>query len=625
MPPGFRLPEADAEAWAPLFPDSPEEAAARGAHSLTAVGRLRPGVALAGAQAEMDAIAARLSAAHPAENKDRRFVLAPLHQFLVRDVRAALFLLLGAVVFVLLIAVTNVANLLLARAASRQKEMAIRASLGAGRGRIFRQLLAESVLLAGLGGAAGLLGAWWLTDAIVRVSPPGVPGLDEVRLDLRVLAFTAVVSLVTGLVFGLVPGQQAARGSLTPSLKEGGRATVAPGRQRVRDLLVVSEVALALVLLVGAGLLLQSLHRVQSIRPGFEPARLVTFNLTPPMAGYGDIAKRTRFFQGVIERVSALPGVDAAGATSDLPYGMGNVFHDFVVEGRPPLEPGTEPDIYSRSVSPEYFRAIGIPLRRGRLLSADDRADTTKVALVNEAAAREYFPGEDPLGRRFAWARSPERVWIEIVGVVGDVRALQLENEEVPAVYTPMTQESRAWKTWMNVAVRTSLSPEALGTAVRREVASVDADIPVTRVRAMEVLIAESFAPRRFNLLLLGGFAVLALLLAAVGLHGVISYAVAQRTHEVGVRLALGATRGHILRLVVGHGLVLVLGGVALGAVGALALSRFVAGMLFGVRPTDPSTFVAVAVLLIAVAIVACYRPARRAAGVDPIVALRYE
>jgi putative ABC transport system permease protein len=625
MPPGFRLPEVEAEAWAGLRPDSPEEASARGAHSLMAVGRLRPGVALPAAQSEMDAIAGRLSAAYPAENKDRRFVLAPLHQFLVRDVRAALILLLGAVAFVLLIAVTNVANLLLARAASRQKEMAIRASLGAGRGRLLRQLLSESVLLAALGGAAGLIGAWWLTDVVVRMSPPGVPGIDDVRLDLRVLAFTAVVSLFTGLVFGLVPGQQASHGALTPSLKEGGRAVGAPSRQRVRDLLVVSEVALALVLLVGAGLLLQSLHRVQSVDPGFDPGRLVTFNLTPPMQRYGDIPKRTRFFESVLERVARVPGVDSIGGTSDLPYGMGNVFHNFLVEGRPPLEPGTEPEIYSRSVSPDYFRTIGIPLVRGRLLSADDRAESVRVALINEAAARQYFRGEDPIGRRFAWARNPEMVWIQVVGVVGDVRALQLEEEEVPAVYTPMAQELRAWKTWMNMAVRTSLPPEALAVAVRREVAAVDADIPVTKVRAMEGLIAESFAPRRFNLLLLGGFAVLALLLAGVGLHGVISYAVAQRTHEVGVRLALGASRGSILRLVVGHGLALVLAGVALGAVGALALSRFVASMLFGVRPTDPATFVAVAVLLVAVALLACYRPARRAAGVDPIVALRYE
>lgn len=623
MPAGFRLPEVEAEAWAPLVPESPEEAAARGAHSLMAVGRLRPGTSLPAAQEDMDAIAARLSAAYPEENKDRRFVLNPLHQFLVRDVRGALVLLLGAVAFVLLIAATNVANLLLARAAARQKEIAIRASLGASRARLVRQLLAESVLLAALGGAVGLLVAKWLTDLVVRASPPGVPGIDLVRLDPRVLAFTAAVSLVTGLVFGLVPALHGSRVSLVPSLKEGGRATGAPARPRLRSALVVSQVALALVLLVGAGLLLRSLQRLQSVDPGFDPARLVTFNLTPPMSRYGDIPKRTRLFEDVLTRVAALPGVTAVGATSELPFGMGSVFHNFVIDGRPPLDPGSEPEIYSRSVSPSYLRTLGLPVLRGRALSEDDRAESPRVAVINEAAARRHFAGEDPIGRRIAWARAPERLWITVVGLVGDVRAQELAEDEVPALYTPMAQELREWKTWMNVAVRTAEAPESLAAAVRREVAGVDADIPVTRVRAMDDLITASVAPRRFNLLLLGGLAALALVLAAVGLHGVISYTVAQRTQEMGVRVALGAAPRDVVRLVLGQGLALTLGGVAMGAAAALGLTRFVSNMLFGVRATDPATFMGVALLLVAVAALACYRPARQAARVDPLVALR--
>ena len=623
MPAGFSLPEVEAEAWAPLVPESPEEASARGAHSLMAVGRLRPGTSLPAAQEDMDAIAARLSAAHPEENKDRRFVLNPLHQFLVRDVRGALLLLLGAVAFVLLIAATNVANIQLARAAARRKEIAIRASLGASRARLVRQLLAESVLLAVVGGAAGLVVANWITDLVVTMSPAGVPGIDLVRLDPRVLAFTAAVSVLTGLVFGLVPGLHGSRVSLVPSLKEGGRATGAPARQRLRSALVVSQVALALVLLVGAGLLLRSLQRLQSVDPGFDPARLVTFNLTPPMARYGDIPRRTRLFEDVLTRVVALPGVTAVGATSELPFGMGSLFHNFVIDGRPPLEPGREPEIYSRSVSPSYLSTLGLSVLRGRALSPDDRAESPRVAVINEAAARQHFPGEDPIGRRIAWARAPERVWITVVGIVGDVRAQELAEEEVPALYTPMAQELRAWKTWMNVAVRTAEAPEGLAAAVRREVAAVDADIPVTKVRAMDDLITASVAPRRFNLLLLGGFAALALVLAGVGLHGVISYAVAQRTQEMGVRVALGAAPRDVVRLVLGQGLALTLGGVALGAAAALGLTRFLSTMLFGVRATDPATFIGVALLLVAVAALACYRPARRAARVDPLVALR--
>jgi putative ABC transport system permease protein len=626
MPPSFRLLDADkAEVWAPVRVESVQEAEARGAHTMWAVGRLREGVSLAAAQAEMDAIALRLAAAHPDENKDRRFVLMPLHDFLVRGARPALQVLLGAVAFLLLIATTNVANLLLARAASREREIAIRASLGASRWRLLRQLLAESVVLVALGGAAGLLVASWISDLVVRLGPADVPGLDAVTLDLRVLAFTAGVSLLAALLFSLAPWLHACQVSLLGSLKEGGRSTEGHARQRVRNALVVSELALALVLLVGAGLLLRSLHRLQSIDPGFDPTRLFTFDLTLPMQDYHEIPRRTRLYESVMSDLAALPGVETVAAGSELPFGTGMIYHNFVIEGRPPLPVGTEPEIYSRSVSPEYFKALGIPLVRGRGFLRSDDAGAVPVVILNEAAARTHFAGEDPIGRRIAWARSTPLVWMTIVGVVGDVRASGTGREEVPAVYAPIAQESRPWKTWMTVAIRSSLPPSVLLPQVKRAVARAAPAVPVTRPRTMDELMAASASARRFNLLLLGAFAGLALALAAVGVHGVISYAVSHRIHEVGVRVALGAGPGDILRLVVGQGFALAGAGTVLGSAAALALSRFVSGMLFGVRATDPITFAGVAGLLIAVALVACYLPARRALRVDPVVALRCE
>jgi putative ABC transport system permease protein len=626
MPPSFRLLEADkAELWAPVRVESAQEAEARGAHTLWAVGRLRDGVSLEAAQAEMDAVARRLAEAHPDENKDRRFVLMPLHDFLVRGARPALQVLLGAVAFLLLIATTNVANLLLARAASREREIAIRASLGASRWRLLRQLLCESLLLVALGGAAGVLVAAWISELVVRLGPADVPGLDSVSLDLRVLAFTAGVSLLAALLFSLAPWLHACQVSLLGSLKEGGRTGEGQVRHRVRNALVVSELALALVLLVGAGLLLRSLHRLQSIDPGFDPSRLFTFDLTLPMESYHDIPKRTRLYESVLTDLATLPGVEKVAAGSELPFGTGMIYHNFVVEGRPPLPVGTEPEIYSRSVSPEYFATLGIALVRGRGFSRADDAGAPPVVVINEAAARAHFAGEDPIGRRIAWARATPLAWMTIVGVVGDVRASGTGREEVPAVYAPIAQESRPWKTWMTVAIRSSLPPSVLLPAVKRAVARVAPAVPVTRPRTMDELMAASAVARRFNLLLLGAFAALALALAAVGVHGVISYAVGHRIHEVGVRVALGATPRDILRLVVGQGFVLAAGGAVLGSAAALGLSRFVSGMLFGVRATDPVTFAGVAALLVAVALLACYLPARRALRVDPVVALRYE
>ena len=625
LPAGFELPEAKADVYASEWPESAPEAEARGAHTLLGLARLRPGVTLAQAQAEADAIAQRLAALYPIENRDRQYVLTPMHDFIVQNVRAALLLLFGAVGFVLLIAGVNVVNLLLARAADRQREMAIRASLGAGRGRLLRQLLVESVLLSAVGGLAGLLVGSWGLGIIVGLGQDQIPALESVRLDPWVLAFTAGVSVLTGVLFGLAPGWQAAGRSVAPELKDGARSIDAPGRERIRRLLVASEIALSVILLAGAGLLLRSLHHLQSVDPGFQPERLLTFNLTLPMNPYRDIPRRTLFFESVLDHVRALPGVTSVAATSELPFDPGKVPQNFIIEGEPPVEPGREPDVMSRGVSTGYLRTLGIPLRQGRDLEATDTATAEPVGIVNEAAARTLFHGGDPIGRRVAWARAEPRVWIRVVGVAGDVRGDGLDAEDTPALYTPMAQEPRPWRTWMNVVVRSSVAPAALTESIKREVGRVDKDVPVTRVRAMNDLVQGSFADRHFTLALLGAFAVVAVVLAGVGIYGVMAYAVSRRTREIGLRMALGARGQDVMRLVLGQTMGVTLLGIAVGLGGAFALRRIVASMLFGVGPGDPATLLLVALMLAVVALAAGFVPARRAARVDPSVALRAE
>ena len=625
LPAGFDLPEAKADVYASEWPESAPEAEARGAHTLLGLARLRPGVTLAQAQAEADTIAQRLAALYPIENRDRQYVLAPMHDFIVQNVRAALLLLFGAVGFVLLIAGVNVVNLLLARAADRQREMAIRASLGAGRGRLLRQLLVESVLLSAVGGLAGLLVGSWGLGIIVGLGQDQIPALESVRLDPWVLAFTAGVSVLTGVLFGLAPGWQAAGRSVAPELKDGARSIDAPGRERIRRLLVASEIALSVILLAGAGLLLRSLHHLQSVDPGFQPERLLTFNLTLPMNPYRDIPRRTLFFESVLDHVRALPGVASVAATSELPFDPGKVPQNFIIEGEPPVEPGREPDVMSRGVSTGYLRTLGIPLRQGRDLDATDTASAEPVGIVNEAAARTLFHGGDPIGRRVAWARAEPRVWIRVVGVAGDVRGDGLDAEDTPALYTPMAQEPRPWRTWMNVVVRSSVAPAALTESIKREVGRVDKDVPVTHVRAMNDLVQGSFADRHFTLALLGAFAVVAVVLAGVGIYGVMAYAVSRRTREIGLRMALGARAQDVMRLVLGQTMGVTLLGIAVGLGGALALRRIVASMLFGVGPGDPATLLLVALMLALVALAAGFVPARRAARVDPSIALRAE
>jgi putative ABC transport system permease protein len=625
MPAGFELPEIKADVFAALTPEQAPEAEARGAHTLLGFTRLRAGVTVAQAQAEADTIAQRLAALHPVENRDRQYVLVPQHDHIVSSVRGGLLLLFGAVGCVLLIAGVNVVNLLLARAADRQREMAIRASLGAGRARLLRQLLVESVLLASMGGLAGLLVGWWTLGLIVRLGQDQVPALEFARLDPWVLAFTACVSVLTGLLFGLAPGLRAAGRSVAPELKDGARSIGSHGREPLRRTLVASEIALSVVLLAGAGLLLRSLNHLQSIDPGFRPEQVLTFNLTLPMNPYRDIPRRTVFFDSVLDRVRALPGVTAVAATSELPFDPGKVPQDFLIEGDPPVQPGREPDVMSRAITPAYFRTLGIPLRRGRDLEATDLATTEPVGVVNEAAVRALFHGSDPIGRRVAWARAEPRVWIRVVGVAGDVRGDGLDAGDTPALYTPLAQESRPWRTWMNVVVRSTTAPAALAAAIKQEVGRVDKDVPVTRVRAMNDLLAGSFAGRQFTLALLAAFAAVALVLAGIGIYGVMAYAVSRRTREIGLRMALGARAQDVARLVMGQTLTVTVIGVGAGLAGALALRRLVESMLFGVSAGDPATLIGVAALLGAVALAAGYVPARRAARVDPSVALRAE
>jgi putative ABC transport system permease protein len=624
MPPGFKLQQVDAEVMAPIMVEYAPEAQARGAHTLYGFGRVKPGVTLAQAQAEMDALQPVMARIDPTENQDRQYRLMPLHAYVVRNVRTALLLLFGAVGLVLLIAAVNVVNLLLARAAERRREMAIRTSLGASRGRLLRQLLVEGLLLSALGAAAGLALSSWLLEGVVALGRDDVPALATVRLDPHVLAFTAAVAVGVALLFGLAPGLVSRNGAAAANLKDGLRATGGAGGDRVRRVLVASEVALSVVLLAGAGLLLRSFHRLQSVDPGFDTHGLQTFHISLPMDRYRDIAKRTAFADALMGDLAAQPGIQSAAVTSELPFVADQVPQNFVVEGAPPVEPGREPEVNSRSVTSDYFRTMGIPLR-GRAFDAGDAAGAAPVAIVNQAVVRQLFGGQDPIGRRVGWAREEPPAWMTVVGVADDVRGAGLDADDAPACYTPIAQERRPWRTWMFVALRTSLPTEAAMAPARAAVARADKDIPITRVRTMDALVSASWGDRRFNLWLLGGFAGLALALAGVGIHGVISYTVARRTREIGVRMALGARAPEVLGLVLRQGVTLAVIGLFAGLLGALALRRLVAGMLFGVAPYDPLTLAAVALVLLGVALVASYAPARRAASVDPAVALRCE
>ena len=586
----------------------------RGGESLMVIARLKPGVSLGQASADMGAIARRLTEQYPQTNTDKGVRLAPLHQQMVGKARTALLVLLGAVGFVLLIACANVANLLLARSAGRQKEMAIRAALGASRGRVMRQLLTESLLLAVSGGAAGLLLARWGVELLLAMAPDNLPRTYDVRLDIRVASFTLLVSLLTWVVFGLLPALQTSKINLGVTLKEGGRDAAGLLRRRLRGSLIVGEVALAFVLLIGAGLLIRSFARLTEVDPGLDPRRVLTMDIMLPPAKYTN-PQAAAFFQQTLERVRALPGVVAAATVNPLPLSGLHASSGFSIEGRPTTQTVSAG---LRIISPDFFKTFRVPLVNGRLLAESDGADAPPVIVVNESLARIYFVNEDPLGKRITYS-GVARV---IVGIVGDVKHSALDKEAKPEIYFPMAQTTRRN---MSLAVRASGDPMQFVAAVRGQVWAVDKDIPISNIETMERLMAKSVAPRRFNMLLLGVFALVGLALAGVGLYGVMSYTVTQRTREIGVRMALGAQSGDVLRLVIGEGMKLALIGALLGLGGALALTRLMKTLLFGVSATDPLTFIVIAAVLIIVALLAALVPARRAASMDPLVSLRVE
>ena len=587
------------------------------------VARLKRNLSQQQAETEMNVIAARLEQQYPATNKGRRVLLTPLHESVVGNVRQPLLILLGAVGLVLLIACANVANLLLVRSSARQKEMAVRVALGASRATLIRQLLTESVLLAALGAVLGTLLAVWGTSLIAAQLPDGIPRLQEATVDAPVLVFTLAVSLLTGLLFGLAPALQASRPNLTESLKEGERGS-SGRRQRLRSALVIGEVALTLTLLVGAGLLLQSFRRVLQVDPGFNPQNLLAMQVSVNNPDGQQIAN---FFQQLQENVRHLPGVKAVAVSNGLPFEGAN-FPTFIIEGRPMPE-DNKPNGQRYTVSPDYFQTMGIALLKGRLFTAEDTRDSQPVIVIDEVLAQKYFPNEEPIGQRLKHGVTTPS--LEIVGVVRHVEPYGLDRQSsgVAQFYTNFNQTALQSLPGsvrrINLLTRTAVEPLSLVPAVRGQIAALNKDQAVFNVRTMEEVVGQSVAPRRFSMLLLTVFAIVALALASLGIYGLISYAVAQRAREIGIRMALGAQVSDVLRLVIGQGMKLALVGVALGLLVSLALMQTMKNLLFGVSATDPVTFAAIALLLIAVAFLACFVPARRAARVNPMNALRSE
>ena len=610
--------------WVPIAFDS-EEAANRGGHYLEVIGRLKPGVTQQQVQAEMDTIAARLEQQYPETNTRTGVRLKSLHDQLVGKIRPALLVLLGAVGFVLLISCANVANLLLARAAVRQKEIALRLAVGASRSRLTRQFLTESVLLAAIGGAAGLLLSFIGLDVLRTFIPESVSQGQTINMDAKVLLFTGLVSLVTGLVFGLAPAMQASNFNLNETLKEGGRDSGAgTGGNRMRAILVVSEVAVSFLLLIGAGLLINSFLNLRKLDPGYRVENLLTMKVQLPELKYPDTARRVAFFNELLRRVETLPGVESAAVASNLPLTYHGDSMPIGIEGRADPPPDQMPDVIYRTISPGYFGTMGTPIVQGRDFTAQDNADSVRVVIISEKTARHFWPGENPIGKRLKGGGSAAQgPWREVIGVVKDVRQNDFIAEPKMQMYYPYEQVISLAPNAL--VVRTKVDPLSLATTVRNAIWAIDKDQPVSNIRSMEEIVSTAVARQRFSTMLLGIFAALALVLAAVGIYGVMSYSVAQRTREIGIRMALGAQRSDVLKMTVKQGLRLVGIGVVIGLAAAFVLTRVMASLLFGVSATDPVTFISISVVLILVALLASYIPALRATKIDPMVALRYQ
>jgi putative ABC transport system permease protein len=617
MPPGFEYPE-QTQIWVPSAVNLSEEP--RDNRSWSAIARLKTGIDLKQAQTQVSAINAQLAKQFHDTNKGWDVRLWTLHERLVREVKPSLLALLGAVGLVLLIACANVANLLLARSAARQKEVAIRAAMGASGGRVLRQMLTESILLSAIGGIAGLLLSIWLSEVLMSIVPEGAPRLDQVGIDYRVLTFALGVSALTGILFGIVPALQASKLDVTSALKEGGRSAEGHRRTSARSLLLIGEVALSLMLLIGAGLLIKSFLRLQEVRPGFNAHNVLVANVALPGAKYKD-QQFVEFFRQLKERLEAAPGVEAVGGSVNLPlnasgYAIGRAF---IPEGRP-LTVEESKDAMFSTITGDYFRALQIPLLSGRTFEPRDNADGPKVVIINETTAKRYFgsPGA-AIGKRLSIWRD-EKFMREIVGVVGDTKTGSLLGEGGAQMYVPHAQDFQ-WN-FMGVVIRTAGDPSAFATTLRREVQAIDKDQPVYNVRTMDDVVANSLGTRRVSMQLFAVFACAALLLAAIGIYGVMAYSVTQRTQEIGLRMALGAQKSDVLGLVIRQGMTLTVIGVIVGLAGAFALTRLIASLLFGVAATDPVTFVAISLLLVGVAFIACYLPARRAAELNPVIAL---
>jgi putative ABC transport system permease protein len=626
MPQGFSYPEGRT-LWTPLEYTKGFLVEQRSAWYLSVVGRAKPGVPLERVAAEVQTIGSQLAKQYPDHNEGVGLAAVPLRESMVGKIRPALYVLLGAVGFVLLIACANVANLLLARAAAREGEMAVRAALGAERMRLVRQLLTESIVLSTIGSGLGLLLAIWGVAFLISLRPEGIPRLDDVRVNGTVVVFSLALSMLTGVIFGIFPALQATRSSVANSLKEGGRgALTTRAGSRMRSALVVAEMALAVTLLAGAGLLIRSFIKLASVDPGFHVAQVLTFELSLPDSRFEKEAQQVAFMDQLMPRLDAIPGVTSAGAVLALPLTDRSFVISFQIGGRPPMPPAQQPSIQTRVATTEYFQTMGIPLKRGRLFSADDRAATPPVVLLTESAVREYFPNEEPLGKKITlgWGHGPgtPRAGGEVVGIVGDIKEEGLQEPNPPQIYLPYRQ----WPIQsMAVVLKTAVPPASISEAARRAVHDVDPNLPVSQVRTLEQIVSRSISQPRFYMTLLAAFAALALVLAAIGIFGVLSYAVAQRTREIGIRMALGAQESTVVRLVVREAMLLAAAGVTLGLIAAFFVSHSLEAFLFQTRPTDPLTFAGVATLLAVVALTASYIPARRATQVDPLTALRAE